>query len=107
MNSATTSVDLNPVHALDARYYTQESIYSTAREQIFFRTWQFAGHVSQLSNPGDYLCFSLFDQDLFLIRTRDAAGGPGDLNCFFNVCQHRGHHLLTGQGNRRLISTLR
>jgi len=104
MNPASNISKSRPDFALEARYYTQEAFFTAARDQIFFRTWQFAGHASQLKNPGDYLCFTIFEQDLFLIRTRDAAGGSGALRCFFNVCQHRGHHLLNGQGNRRLIT---
>jgi len=92
------------VRALEARYYTQDELYQAARERIFFHTWQLAGHVSQLKKPGDYLCFSICDQDLVLIRDRGGAGSPGALYCFYNVCQHRGHPLLEGRGNRRLIT---
>lgn len=87
-----------PIHALASSYYTDEGTYRRVREQIFFRTWQLAGHISQLKAPGDYLTFAIFDQDLLIVRDRD-----NELRVFFNVCQHRGHPLLTDSGSTRLI----
>lgn len=87
-----------PERALDARYYTDPEVFARERERIFFRTWQFAGHVSQLAKPGDYLTLRLFDQGLFLMR-----GGDGEIRAFYNVCQHRAHELLQGAGNVRTI----
>ena len=87
-----------PVRALPARYYTAPEIFARAGERLFFRTWQFACHASQIPQPGDYFVFSILDQDLFVIRGRNGA-----VRCFFNVCQHRGHTLLEGAGRTHLI----
>ena len=84
--------------ALAARYYTSPEIFSKARERLFFRSWQFACHVSRIPEPGDYFAFSVLDQDLFVVRGRN-----GDLRCFFNVCRHRGHLLVEGTGRTRLV----
>jgi len=86
------------VRALDPRYYTDGAVFDRARRDIFFRTWQFAGHVSQVEAPGDYLTFAVLDQELFLVRDRGGA-----LRCFFNVCQHRGHTLVQGTGRTRVL----
>ena len=40
----------SPVLALAPRYYTDADIFLQEKEKIFFRTWQFAGHVSQVGN---------------------------------------------------------
>ena len=45
------------IRALEARYYTDPAIFAREAERVFFRTWQFAGHVSQLAKPGDYFTF--------------------------------------------------
>ena len=37
---------------LPARYYFDEDIYKRELEAIFFRNWNYAGHVSQLAAPG-------------------------------------------------------
>ena len=61
--------------------------------------WQFAGHVSQVASPGDYFTFEMAGERLFIMRGKD-----GELRAFYNVCQHRAHHLLSGSGNAKVIS---
>ncbi len=87
-----------PVHALDARYYTDPEVFAAENEGLLARTWQFAGHASQLKNAGDYFCFEIAGQNLFCIRD-----GAGAVRAYYNVCQHRAHELVSGTGNCRLI----
>ncbi len=87
-----------PVQGLPADYYRSPEVFAAVRDRLFCRTWQFACHASRLPRPGSYLAFSIFDQELFVLRDRD-----GDLRCFFNVCRHRGHLLLEGTGRSNLI----
>ena len=84
--------------ALDARYYTDPELFARERDKIFHRTWQFAGHVSQIERPGDYFTFELGGQNLFTIRASDGA-----VRTFFNVCMHRAHELVQGSGSTKLI----
>jgi len=88
----------NPVRALEAHYYTDPAMYEHEREAIFARTWQFAGHVSEVADPGDYFAFKIADQNLFCIRDREGA-----LRCFYNVCQHRAHEMVSGSGNCKVV----
>ena len=50
---------LKPVRSLEARYYTDPAIYAREMEGLLSRTWQFAGHVSQVEKPGDYFTFEI------------------------------------------------
>ena len=50
------------VRALEPHYYTDPVIFAREAERIFFRTWQYAGHVSRLERPGDYFAFDLLGQ---------------------------------------------
>ncbi|MEM7024723.1 MAG: Rieske (2Fe-2S) protein, partial [Pseudomonadota bacterium] len=84
--------------ALSAAVYTDPNTYAQTRERIFFRTWQYVCHESQIPEIGDYHAFCLLDQDLFIIRGRDQA-----LRCFYNVCQHRAHPLVEGTGRTRTL----
>ncbi len=86
--------DIGAVRALEAHYYTDPRIFLSEREAVFFRTWQYAGHMSQLGRPGDFFTFAIADQDLFCVRDRQ-----GQVRCFYNVCAHRGHALVAGDGN--------
>ena len=67
------------LRALAARYYRSPEVYARAGDRLFYRTWQFACHASRIPEIGDYHAFSVFDQDLFVIRGRD-----GTPRCFFN-----------------------
>ena len=79
--------------SLDAAYYTSEAIYQKECSDLFARTWQYAGHVSQVAKPGDYFSFDIAGQSLFCIRDSNNL-----LHTFYNVCQHRAHQLVSGQG---------
>lgn len=83
---------------LPSLYYLDENIYQQEREAIFYRQWWYAGHISQLSSPGDYLTTDIDEQSVFIVRNQE-----GDINAFYNVCQHRGHELLQGTGSARVI----
>ncbi|MDX6752428.1 aromatic ring-hydroxylating dioxygenase subunit alpha [Geminicoccaceae bacterium 1502E] len=84
--------------SLEARYYNDPAIFESENAGLFARTWQFAGHVSQVKSPGDYFTFEIAGQALFCIRDRS-----GEIRAFYNVCQHRAHELVAGTGNARLL----
>lgn len=87
-----------PVLSLDARYYTDPEIYRMEKTGLLARTWQFAGHASQLKNTGDYFTLEMVDQNLFCIKGHDGA-----IRTFYNVCQHRAHQLVSGEGTTRVV----
>jgi choline monooxygenase len=79
--------------ALEPRLYLEPEITELEQRAIFERTWQFAGHVSDLAQPGSYLTTNVGDQPVLVVRDHDRA-----LRAFRNVCRHRGSRLLTGSG---------
>lgn len=87
-----------PIRSLDARYYTDPQVFAVERTGLLARTWQFAGHASQVEQPGDYFAFELSDESLFCIKGRD-----GVVRTFYNVCQHRAHQLVSGEGSTRVV----
>jgi choline monooxygenase len=46
-----------------------------------------------LGAPGSYITRAILDQNVLILRDRD-----GEIRAFFNVCQHRAHQLLKGEG---------
>ncbi|MBT8078180.1 MAG: aromatic ring-hydroxylating dioxygenase subunit alpha [Gammaproteobacteria bacterium] len=86
------------VHALHPRYYTDAELYERERNSLMATTWQFAGHVSALRNPGDYFSFEIAGESLFCVLNKDH-----EVRTFYNVCQHRAHQLVSGAGSARLI----
>ena len=74
---------------LPARYFYDEEIFKGERERIFYPAWHCIGHVNELSDPGQFLTFDIFDQSIVALR-----GDDGVIRSFYNVCQHRGNRLL-------------
>ena len=95
VHDALARVDRDPArsYTLPGFYYYDREIYERETRAIFHRTWQYVGHVSMLREPGSYIVREIVDQSVLVLRNRDGA-----LNAFFNVCQHRAHRLLEGQG---------
>ncbi|MEM7083823.1 MAG: aromatic ring-hydroxylating dioxygenase subunit alpha [Pseudomonadota bacterium] len=87
-----------PRKALAARYYTDPDVYALEKNTVLASTWQFAAHESELTKPGDYVSFTVAGQALFCVRGKD-----NQINTFYNVCQHRAHELVNGNGNARLL----
>ncbi|WP_418595775.1 aromatic ring-hydroxylating oxygenase subunit alpha [Ponticoccus sp. (in: a-proteobacteria)] len=83
---------------ISSRFYTDESCYEFDKEHIFYRTWQFVGHVSQVTNPGDFFTEKVGDESLLI-----AKGEDGVVRTFYNVCRHRAHAIASGTGNRKLF----
>ena len=85
-------------YTLPSRLYLDESIYEQEKQKIFYCNWHYAGHLSQLNKPGDYLTATVADESIFIVRGQDQT-----LRGFYNVCRHRAHQLLEGSGNTRNI----
>lgn len=81
------------IHSLDARFYTDPSIFTMECNGLLARTWQFGCHSSDIATPGSYTCFDIAGESLFAIRDRD-----NQVRVFYNVCQHRAHQLVSGSG---------
>ncbi|MGX9349686.1 aromatic ring-hydroxylating oxygenase subunit alpha [Shimia sp. W99] len=88
----------SPVHSLEARYYTDPAIYAQEMRGLLASTWQFALHLSDIPNVGDYAAFEIAGESLFAIRGRDEV-----VRVFYNVCQHRAHEMVSGRGNTRVV----
>jgi Rieske 2Fe-2S family protein len=79
--------------ALEPHLYTDPALLEAEQELIFERTWQLAGHVSQLPRAGSYITASAGTQPVLVVRDEH-----GDLRAYRNVCRHRASRLLSGAG---------
>ena len=87
------------VHSLEGQYYTDPSIFEIEKNGLLLNTWQFAGHVSALPKVGSFFCFEIAGESLFCVRDKEDS-----IKCFYNVCQHRGHRLIKGEGRASVIT---
>src|SRR5437660_7031591 len=79
--------------ALEPRYYTDPTLLEAEQQLIFERTWQLAGHVSQLPRAGSYITAAAGTQPVLVVRDES-----GELRAYLNVCRHRASRLLSGAG---------
>ena len=86
------------LRALHADYYTSEAIFAEEKEKLFFKSWQYACHVSELADPGNYVSTSILGENVFVARDHE-----GEIRGYHNVCPHRGHKLVEGSGLTRVI----
>ncbi len=88
----------SPIMSLDSRYYTDPKIFEIECHGLLAKTWQFACHSAEIAASGAYKVFEIAGESLFAVRGRD-----NNVRVFYNVCQHRGHQLLAGQGRAPTI----
>ena len=84
--------------ALPMWTYASEELLELEYPEVFLKTWQFAGHISEVQNPGDYVVFDLWRDSAIIMRGKD-----GVLRAFQNVCAHRASRLLDGKGQCRSV----
>jgi phenylpropionate dioxygenase-like ring-hydroxylating dioxygenase large terminal subunit len=64
--------------------YTDPKVCTQEMEDIFAKSWQLVGHVSQLENSGQFFTVEVADEPLVITRAHD-----GVIRAFYNVCPHR------------------
>jgi fatty-acyl-CoA synthase len=64
--------------------YTDPAIFAAELERIWYRTWVFVGHESEVPEPGDYVRKSIGPQPLIMSRDRS-----GQIHLLLNRCAHR------------------
>jgi len=79
--------------SLHADAYTQQRWFDVDQSRIIARTWQWLCHAERLRAPGAYVSDEVSGMSIVAVRD-----GDGVLRCFYNVCQHRAHHLVEGSG---------
>ena len=71
-------VDLaDDAYSLPSRYYIDPEILELEYERIFYRAWNFAGHISQLKTSGDYITCTVGRESIIVM-----VGDSGALHAF-------------------------
>ena len=86
-----------PDYAIDSYFYRSHLVYEKELDHLVFRSWLYAGHVSELPNPGDYLLLEIGEDSVIIVRDKSA-----ELHALINVCRHRGARVCEEKsGNRK------
>ncbi|MEM6656949.1 MAG: ring-hydroxylating oxygenase subunit alpha [Pseudomonadota bacterium] len=84
--------------SLKAEAYVDPAWFEVDRDAVLGRTWQWVCHVEKLRARGSYFTVDIAGRPIAVVRDRD-----GTLRAFYNVCKHRAHHLLSGEGRTTRI----
>ncbi|NND76415.1 MAG: Rieske 2Fe-2S domain-containing protein [Ilumatobacter sp.] len=84
--------------SLHADAYTRPEWFALEQRAVFGRTWQWLCHTEKLRAPGSYVAGEVAGMPIVAVRDRD-----DQLRAFYNVCQHRAHQLLDGEGTAGAI----
>ena len=98
MSANEIARSLEQGYTLPAGWYTEAEILQLEHERIFRRAWQYAGRANQVASPGDYFNCRAGDLPIVVLRDRDDA-----LRAFVNVCRHRAHEVVQGEGRRATL----
>ena len=80
--------------------YHDPAIFEEELEKIWYRTWVYVGHESEVPNADDFVMKSIGPQPV--IMTRDRAG---QVHLLLNRCPHRGNQVCTApKGNARTFT---
>jgi fatty-acyl-CoA synthase len=64
--------------------YTDPAIFEAELERIWYRTWVYVGHLSEVPEPNDYALKAIGPQALIMSRDRQ-----GQVHLLLNRCAHR------------------
>ena len=79
--------------SLHADAYTEDRWFAADQQAIISSSWQWLCHGEKLREPGAYVADEIAGVPIVVVRDR-----VGVLRAFYNVCKHRAHHLLEGEG---------
>ena len=87
--------DPDPARSLSLRKeaYVEPEWFRADMQAILGRSWQWVCHVEKLRTPGAYMAVEIAGQPIVVLRD-----GEGVLRAFYNVCKHRAHMLVKGEG---------
>lgn len=92
------NIDPSRSLSLQADAYTKDTWFDADLQKIISKTWQWVCHVEKTREPGSYVTVQVAGHSIAIVRDKD-----GVLRAFYNVCKHRAHELLSGEGNTTRI----
>jgi len=94
-------IDTQPARtSLDQAFYTDNDIYQRDVEQVYLKSWLYAGHMSEIPRIGDWFLFEMAGESVIIVRS-----GDNEVSALLNVCRHRGSKIcLEKQGcSKKLV----
>lgn len=83
------TLPLERAHTIPSSWYTAPAVYAAECRTVFAKSWQVAGRLAQVAEPGSYLTAEIAGEPIVAVRDQE-----GVLRAFFNVCRHRAARVL-------------
>src|SRR5688500_4146572 len=83
VNDYDPNLPLDRPSTIPASWYINKELYELELKTVFSNTWQLAGRLDQVSQPGQYVTTDIAGEPIVVVR-----GDDGVLRGFFNVCRH-------------------
>ncbi|MEX1048585.1 MAG: aromatic ring-hydroxylating dioxygenase subunit alpha [Akkermansiaceae bacterium] len=89
---------------LPAAAYTNPAFQEFEKSEIFHKEWISLCHISQISNPGDFVRVDVCGEPMLVVRGKDRG-----IKVLSRTCRHRGMDLMPSgfghpdEGNKRVI----
>jgi p-cumate 2,3-dioxygenase subunit alpha len=77
---------VNGIFRVNRRAFTDPAIFEIEKREVFDRSWLYAGHISEIAKPGDFVTRRVGGRPLILVC--DRVGAP---HALLNSCPHRGN----------------
>lgn len=84
--------------SLRAEAYTDPIWFALEQRVILSKSWQWVCHAEKVRSAGSYTTATVAGKPIVIIRDQE-----GVLRAFYNVCQHRAHPVLAGEGKIQRI----
>jgi carnitine monooxygenase subunit len=99
-NAIRKGYDADPArsHSLRAEAYIDPAWFSADQQEILCKSWQWVCHAEKVRAPGTYTTTQIAGRPVAVVRDEQ-----GVLRAFYNVCKHRAHPVLVGEGSVRRI----
>jgi phenylpropionate dioxygenase-like ring-hydroxylating dioxygenase large terminal subunit len=81
MTALTSLIEHDRVHG---SLYTDPDVFQQELERIWYQTWVYVGHVSEVPEPNDYVLKSIGPQQVIMSRDKQ-----GEIHLLLNRCTHR------------------
>ncbi|MBM4203870.1 MAG: aromatic ring-hydroxylating dioxygenase subunit alpha [Gammaproteobacteria bacterium] len=79
-------------HRIEGYRYTSKEFFQKEWEGMWTKVWLLLGRESELPKHGDWQMEEVGPEQILMVRQKD-----GSVKAFYNICQHRGNPLVTGE----------
>lgn len=83
---------------LPVEWYSNPAVHDLDLQEVFRRTWQYAGREVDLPHVGSYATRSVGEIPTVIVRGKD-----DQLRAFVNVCRHRFNRVAQGDGTTKVL----